>query len=94
MFVGLQAKLYTVGAAIIGVLFLMLRIEGLKNKNKKLTTVAETLKARQHVERVQKKIKREEKKRLVSRKADIVNQLKKKREEFEGLDNLNNPDDF
>lgn len=94
MLAGFQAKLYTLGAAIIGVLFLMLRIEGLKNKNEKLTTVAETLKARQHVEKIQKKIKREEKKELVSRKADIVKALKKKREDFEGLHNLNNPDDF
>ncbi len=91
---GLQAKLYAFGAAVLGVLFLMLRIEALKNKNERLTTVAETLKARQHVEKQQKKIKREEEKKLVSRKAELIKELEKEGDEFKGVDNLTNSNDF
>lgn len=87
---GLKAKLYAVGAAALSVLFLFLRIEALKHKNKKLKNTAETLKARQHVQATQKKIKRKEEKKLHSRRVEILEELEKEREEFEGLDNLSN----
>lgn len=92
--VGLQAKAAALGAAVLVILGFLLRLKIVTAQRDKAQVVAETLKARHHVQKVQKKIKREEEKKLVSRKADIIKQLEKPDEEFNGVDNLTNSNDY
>lgn len=94
MFVGLQAKLYTLGAAILAFLAFFVRFQAVKNQRDRAVMERDVLKVRHNVIKVQKKIAREEKKRLVSRKADIVKELSKKKEDFKGIDNLSDSNDF
>lgn len=94
MFVGLQAKLYAIGAGVLGLLALILRMQSLKNGRDRARQERDVLKARHHVQKTQKKIKRKEEERLVSHKADIVNQIKKEKEEFEGISSLEDSNDF
>jgi len=91
---GIQTKLAAFGAAILSFLVLYIKLQTVKNQRDRAEVVAETLKARHHVQRVQQKIKREEKKKLVSHKADIIEEIEKADEDFKGLDNLSNPNDF
>ena len=90
----IQAKLAALGAVALSIFYFIVRIQMLKNQRDKAEVVAETLKARHHVAVTQSKIKRKNKKELVSRKADIVKELEKSKEEFKGLDNLKNSNDF
>lgn len=92
--VGLQAKAAALGAAVLVVLGFFIRLKIVTAQRDKAKVVVKTLKARHHVQKVQQKIKREEEKKLVSRKADIIKQLEKPDEEFNGVDNLTNSNDY
>jgi len=92
--VGLQAKAAAFGAAAFVVLAFLLRLKIVTAQRDRAKVVAETLKARHHVVKVQEKIKREEEKKLISRKADIIKQLEKPDEEFDGVDNLTDSNKF
>jgi thymidine kinase len=89
-----KTKLAAVGAALLSIAALLLRLKIVKYQRDKAEVVAETLKARLHQQKVQKKIAKEEKEKLVSRTADLVNELNKPKEEFKGVDNFNKPNDF
>lgn len=92
---GIQAKLYAFGAGVVALAALFLRLSFLKNKTERLEREADTLKARSKAETVRKKIKREEGRRLVSRRADIAAELRKEGEEFKGIKSLGEKtDDF
>jgi thymidine kinase len=69
-------------------------MQSLKNQRDKAVVVSETLTARHHTQKIQKKIKREEERKLVSRRAEIIKEIKKPEEEFEGLDNLTDANDY
>jgi thymidine kinase len=92
--VGLKAKLAVAGAAALSFLFLFLRMQSLKNQRDKAVVVSETLTARHHTQKVQKKIKREEEKKLVSRRAEIIKEIEAPEEEFDGIDNLTDANDY
>lgn len=95
MLAGLQAKLAIVGTALVGLAALILRMNYLKNQNKRLKVVRDTLVARQKAEATKKRLIKEEKKILVSREVDIINELKKSDEEFTGIKSLGEgTDDF
>lgn len=94
MFVGLQAKLYAFGAALLAALAFFVRFQAVKNQRDKARMERDVLKVRHHVVKQQRKIKRKEERVLVSRKADIVKDLSKKKEEFEGTDNLTDANDY
>ena len=94
MFVGLQAKLMALGAAVLAFLALMTRLKIVKNQRDKAKEQTEVLKARQHVIKTQRLIKRKEQERLVSRRADLKKELDKEGEDFEGVDNFNDPNRF
>lgn len=94
MFVGLQAKLYSIGAALLAGLAFFVRFQAVKNQRDKAVMERDVLKARSHVAIQQKKIKRKEEERLVSHSADIVKELNKKKEEWKGIDNLKDPNDY
>ncbi len=91
---GLKAKGMAAGAIALAVFAFFVRFQMVKNQRDKAVVVADTLKARHHVQKTQKKIKREEEKRLVSRRADIVKEIAKEKGEFKGLDNLRDSNDF
>ena len=82
------------GAALLVILGFLLRLKMVTNQRDKAKVVAETLKARHHVAIVQKKIKREEEKKLYSRKAAIKREIEKDEPDFKGIDNLSNSNDF
>jgi thymidine kinase len=92
--IGLKAKAAAFGAAALVVLGFLLRLKIVTAQRDRAIVVAETLKARHHVVKVQAKIKREEEKKLISRKADIIKQLEKSDEEFDGVDNLTDSNKF
>ena len=93
-FLTIKTKLAAFWAALLGIGYFFLRFSYLKKKAKSQEQVVETLKARQHVQRTKERIKRKEKEQLHSRRVEIVKELEKKDEDFKGLDNLSNPNDF
>ena len=94
MFTWLTAKLYGVGAAILIVLAAIGRMQMLKNARDNARKERDTLKARVHVNKVNKMIKKEEKKELFSRREELKKELSKEGKDFEGVDNFNDPNDF
>jgi len=94
MFVGLQAKLMAFGAAVLGVLTLLLRMKVLKKQRNKARKQTDVLKARHQVIKQKRVIKRKEQERLVSRRADLKKELDKEGEDFKGVDNFSDPNDF
>jgi 5'-3' exonuclease len=96
-----KLKLY--GIATLGVLFTVLAVfsRTMKNQRDIARRNVEHLKATVHAERVKKKIVKEERVIESSRRATLVNQIKEKKKQeegkennFEGIDNLNNPNDY
>ena len=96
----LKSKLVGLGAAILVVLAFFVRLQTVKNQRDKAKVKADTLEASAHAERVKKKITREEEREGVSRRETIrkkVKELEKgdvKDEDFEGVDNLTDPNDY
>lgn len=92
---GLKAKLAAFGLFIVSLSALILRVKFLKNKAERLERTADTLKARHAAEQTKKRMIKKEKERLVSRRADIVKEIKKDDEEFTGVSTLGEgSDDF
>lgn len=91
---GLQAKLAALGAGLLALAAFFVRFQAVKNQRDKAVVVAETLRSRHTTQQVQKKIKREEEKKLISRTARIAAELEKDKESFSGVDNLSKPNDF
>lgn len=94
MFTWLTAKLYGVGAAVLIVLAAIGRMQMLKNARDNARKERDALKARVHVNRVNKMIKKEEKKELFSRREELKKELSKEGKDFEGVKNFTDPNDF
>ena len=92
--VGLQAKAAAVGAAVLVILGFIVRLKLVTHQRDKAVTVAETLKARHHVAVVQKKLKREEEKKLIAEITEIEADLAKDGEDFTGVEGFNDPNKF
>ena len=86
--------LYVAGAAALAVLYAVLRINSLKHSRDKAQIKADTLTATVHAHKVRRQISKEEDKKLSSRRAEIIKEIKKEGEEFEGVDSLTNPNDW
>jgi hypothetical protein len=92
---GLKAKLAAFGLALVSLSALLLRVNYLKHKADRLERTADTLKARHAAEQTKKRLIKKEKERFVSRRADIVREITKPDEEFEGVKSLGEgTDDF
>ena len=91
---GMKAKFAAFGAALLVVLGFFVRLKLVTRQRDKATAVAETLKSRNKVIVEQKKIKREEEVKLLEELTSINKELKKEGEEFDGLDNFNDPNDY
>ena len=94
MFLGLKTKLAGLGVFLLSLLAFIARFKIVKAQRDRAIVVVETLKARQYVIKVQKKLKREVEVKVVSRRANIIKELKKEGEEFEGIDNLSDSNKF
>jgi len=68
------------------------RFQAVKNQRDRAREQRDVLKVRHTVIKEQRKIKRKEEKRLVEDKASIEKELNK--EEFEGIDNLTDSNDY
>lgn len=89
-----MSKLYAIGAVVLIVLAAVGRMQMLKNARDNARLERDTLKARVHVIKVNKMIKKEEKKELFSRREELKKELSKEKKDFEGVDNFNKPNDF
>ncbi len=92
--VGIQAKAAAFGAALLVILSFVVRLRIVTRQRDKATAVASVLKARNKVVVEQKKIKREEEVKLVNQLTSIEETLAKEGEDFEGMDNFNDPNKF
>jgi hypothetical protein len=90
MMIGLQAKLAALGAFLLAVLAAVVRMKSLKNQRDRARQVSETLESRLKQQQNQKKIKREEEKKALSRSRQLAQEL----EEKKALSNLTDSNDF
>lgn len=90
----LKSKAYAIGAALLAIIAFFARFQMVKNQRDKAKEQADIVKTQLHVEKVKKEIERKEKKKLSSQEESIKEEVKKKDEDFTGLDNLNNPNDW
>jgi hypothetical protein len=91
-FLGFKAKMAAFGAALLAVLALVARLKIVKYQRDRAVVVAETLKARHHVQKEQKKIIKREEEKLHSRRVEIIKEIKQ--EKFKGVDNLSDSNDY
>ena len=89
-----KAKLYAIGAGLLAFIAMFLRLQVVQNQRDRAKQQAETLKSRAKQAANQKKIKRKEEARLLQEKKEILEEISKPEEEFEGLDNLTDSNDF
>ena len=95
-----KGKLAGIGAAIMAVLAFFVRLQMVKNQRDKARDKADVLGASVHAERVKKMIIKEERKKGVSRRDTIKKKVKEleegdvKDEDFEGIDNLTDSNDY
>lgn len=90
----LTKNLYVIGALVLSVLAVIGRMQFLKNSRDRAELKADTLRATVHAERVKKEVIKEEEKRLSSRRASLIKELKEEGENFEGVDNLTDSNDY
>jgi hypothetical protein len=84
--------LYGIGAALLAALAFFAKT--FKTQRDNAREKVDILKTSAHAERVKKEVIKEEEKKIVSRRADLIKELEKEGEDFKGLDNLNNPNDY
>lgn len=91
----IKAKLYAAGAIALTVVGFVLRMQYLKNKNERLTHKAEVLESRVRQDKIIRERERVVAEEYRDRETDLVKELERKDDEdFEGIDNLNNPNDW
>jgi len=82
------------GAIALAMLGFFVKLKVVTAQRDKARESADVLKAQVHQNRVQAKIKKEHRAKVVSHKAELLKELNKNDEEFEGLKNLKEPNDF
>ena len=92
--IGLKAKLAGFGALLLIVLGFIVRLKSVIAQRDRAVQTADILKAQAHQRKVVDKIKKENAEAFVSHRANLIKEVKKSDEEFKGLGNLNNPDDY
>ena len=91
---GLKSKLYLVGAFLVAALGVLARVAFLKQARNKAEEKVEVLKAQAHANKIKSKIVKEESSKLSLKESEIKEKVEKKGENFEGVDNLTNSNDF
>ena len=90
------ASLKMWAGALVGVAFggLILWAKMLKRQRDAARRAKKLLEAGRSTSRKIKKISKEEEKKLTSRTAKLIRDIEEKKNEFKGVDNLNNPNDY
>ena len=89
-----QVKLWLIagGTALLAGLAVIAKV--LKAQRDSAREAVDTLKGTIKAEKKTKEVVKKEKERLVSRRADLKKEIEKDDEDFEGLDNLRDPNDY
>lgn len=88
----LKAYAWWLGAAILSILAVIGRLKMLEHQRDKARHRAHTAEARVHINKVEKEIEKKEKESLQASLKEVEEKVKEK--EFEGLDNLSDPNNF
>jgi cytochrome c-type biogenesis protein CcmH/NrfG len=94
IYLKIKSKLAWIGAALLAMLTLVARMGMLKRQRDRAKAKAEVLEHQAKLHQKLDEIDREVKKDLLLAEEDIKKRLKKKGKDFEGVDNLTNPDDY
>jgi ribulose kinase len=94
IYLKIKSKLVWVGAALLAVLAAVGRMQMLKSQRDRARAKAEVLDQQAKLQRKLKQVDKEVKKDLLLKEEDIKKKLKKKGKDFEGVDNLTNPNDY
>lgn len=89
----MRAKLAALGAALLAGLAFFIRFQAVKNQRDKAKQHSEVLQAQVHTLKVRGKIERETIAKEKSREIEIINELKKPKEERE-YPNFTKPNDY
>lgn len=90
----LKAWSWQLGAALLAVGAVVLRLSVLKHQRDVARDKANRAEAQVHINKVEKIIKKKRKEELSTSLEEVEREVKKKGEDFEGLDNLSNPNDW
>lgn len=82
------------GTALIGVAALVLRLRALETQRDKAKKERDSIKATLEAEQKGKQAKKQAEKDLIKKQEEIKEEVKKEGEDFKGLDNLSNPNDW
>ena len=91
---GFKAKLYVAGAAVMTVLGFFFRLQYVKNKAERMEVRAQVAESRVRQDKVIRKREKEVAEEYRSRETNLMKELEKDNDDFKGLDNLNNPNDW
>lgn len=91
---GFKAKLYAAGAVLLAVLGFFVRLQYVKSKANRLKYERDMLAVRVLQDKVIREKEREVKEEYRDRELDVLKELEKSIEEFDGVDNLSNPNDW
>jgi hypothetical protein len=89
-----KIKIWLAAAGAVLLALLTLRMKMLKASLEKAREDNKILEASRNAHRKKEEVIKEEEANRVSRKAELIKELEKEGEDFEGLNNLNNPNDF
>lgn len=94
IYLKIKSSLAWIGAAILVVLAAVGRMQILKRQRDRALYTTQVLEQQIELNKRNQEIKKEVKKDLLLKEEDIKKKLKKKGKDFEGIDNLTNPDDY
>lgn len=89
-----KLKIWLAAAGAVLLALLTFRMKMLKSSLEQAREDNLILNASANAHRKKEEVIKEEEKKQVSRRADLVKELEKEGEDFKGLDNLNNPNDY
>lgn len=94
IYLKIKSKLAWIGAALLVMLTTVVRMGMLKRQRDRALHKTQVLEQQVKLNRRLGEINKEQKKELLLVEEDIKKRLKKKGKDFEGVDNLTNPDDY
>ena len=90
----INKNLWVIGGAILTVLAFFARLQYLKGARDRALVKADTMKATVHAERVKREAIKQQELLNSRRRVKLIKDIKKEGEDFEGVDNLTDSNDF
>jgi hypothetical protein len=90
----LKGYVWALGAFALSIAGLVLRIKYLEKARSRAEDRAHLAEARAHVRETEKRIEKKNKEEFKASLKEAEKEIEKKGEEFEGVDNLSNPNDW